>query len=191
MSQNFKNAKIYKITNDYNDEVYVGSTCNTLIKRFSVHKCDAEREKNKNRPIYKLINELGFERFRIELICDYPCEDKYQLRQKEGEYIRQMGTLNKFIAGRTKHCEDYKQLKKEYDIHYREQNKDHLKILHQEYVEKNKDVIKEYKQTWFQNNKEKLKEHYNLHKDKINAKRREAYQKKKLLNNQNSVEILS
>jgi hypothetical protein len=28
------------------------------------------------------------ERFSsIELICDYPCEDKYQLRQKTSEYI--------------------------------------------------------------------------------------------------------
>ena len=42
----FKKGKIYKITNDYNDDVYVGSTCDTLIKRFSYHK--AEQVINKN-----------------------------------------------------------------------------------------------------------------------------------------------
>ncbi len=30
-----------------------------------------------------LMNNIGFERFRIELICDCPCEDKYQLIQKK------------------------------------------------------------------------------------------------------------
>ena len=54
MSQDFKNAKIYKITNDYNDEVYVGCTCNTLVRRFSVHKCDAR--KHNTRALYKLMN---------------------------------------------------------------------------------------------------------------------------------------
>ena len=44
------------------------------------------------------MNEIGETRFRIQLICDYPCEDKYQLKQKEGEYIRDLGTLNKQIA---------------------------------------------------------------------------------------------
>ena len=37
------------------------------------------------------MNEKGHTRFRIQLICDYPCEDKYTLRQKEGElYISKM-----------------------------------------------------------------------------------------------------
>ncbi len=44
MSQDFSKGKIYKITNDYNDDVYVGSTCNTLVKLFSAHK------NNKNSP---------------------------------------------------------------------------------------------------------------------------------------------
>ena len=85
MSQDFSKGKIYKITNDYNDEVYIRSTCDTLVRRFSVHKCDSRREKNKNRPLYKLLNDIGSERFRIQLICDYPYDDKYQLRRKDIE----------------------------------------------------------------------------------------------------------
>jgi hypothetical protein len=32
MPQDFSKAKIYKITNDFDDDVYVGSTCDTLVK---------------------------------------------------------------------------------------------------------------------------------------------------------------
>ena len=102
MSQDFNKSKIYKITNDYNDEIYIGSTCNTLIKRFINHKSDSKKEHCKNKQIYKLMNQIGFERFRIELIEEYVCQDKYQLRQREGHFIREIGTLNKNIAGRTK-----------------------------------------------------------------------------------------
>ena len=38
MSQDLSKGNIYIITNDYNDDVYIGSTCDTLIKRFSAHK---------------------------------------------------------------------------------------------------------------------------------------------------------
>jgi group I intron endonuclease len=68
MSQDFSKAKIYKITNDYNNDVYVGSTCDLLTKRFSNHKKSVTNNEKKNRPLYKLMNEIGFERFRIELI---------------------------------------------------------------------------------------------------------------------------
>ena len=75
MSQNFKNAKIYKITNDYNNDIYIGSTCNTLIKRFSHHNCIARKKECNNRALYKLMKEIGETRFRIELIENYPCDD--------------------------------------------------------------------------------------------------------------------
>ncbi len=63
MSQNFSKAKIYKLANDFIDDVYVGSTCNTLIKRFSCHKCRSI--KNPSTKLHNLMNEIGCERFRI------------------------------------------------------------------------------------------------------------------------------
>jgi predicted GIY-YIG superfamily endonuclease len=47
MSQDFTKAKIYKITNDYNNEVYIGSTCNKLNKRFSQHRNNCKHEEKK------------------------------------------------------------------------------------------------------------------------------------------------
>ena len=125
---------------DFNDDVYVGSTCDTLGKRFSKHKADMNREKKKHYKLYRLMNEIGVERFRIQLIIDYPCEDIYQLTQKEGEYIRLIGTLNKRIEGRTQ--------KK-----YREINKDKILEKQKEYYENNIKKIKEYREI----NKDKIK----------------------------------
>ena len=47
------------------------------------------------------MHELDVENFDIELIENYPCNDVYELRAREGYYIREIGTLNKYVAGRT------------------------------------------------------------------------------------------
>ena len=95
MSQNFNNGKIYKITNNINSEIYVGSTCDILRKRFNTHKLQITQDTKKNRPLYKLMTELGTDIFRIDLIEEYSCDDKQALRQREGYWIRQIGTLIK------------------------------------------------------------------------------------------------
>ena len=69
-------------------------------------------EKTKNSLIYKLMNEIGFERFRIELIENCPCEDVYQLRRREGAFIRLYGTLNKIVEDGCKTNEEYINVKK-------------------------------------------------------------------------------
>jgi len=206
MSQDFTKAKIYKITNDYNDDVYVGSTCNTLVRRFSVHKCDAR--KHHDRALYKLMNEIGESRFRIELIENYPCEDKYQLNQREGYFIRLFGNLNMKIAGRTdeEYHQDNKEWINEKHREYKKQNqdkikqynlehKDHIKQYHKNYREKNDEFLKEKNRNYRETNKEiikqKKKEYYEKNKDIINEKLRLKYIEKKLSNSQNSVEILS
>ncbi len=119
MSQDFSKAKIYKITNDYNDDVYIGSTCGELNKRFSQHKCVSKDPSKHNIKFYKLINEIGFERFRIELIENYPCEDKYQLRQREWYWIREHATVNMRIAGRERN-------------QYYQDNREHEKLKNKE-----------------------------------------------------------
>ena len=150
MAQDFTKGKIYKITNDYNDDVYIGSTCDRLVKRFIKHKADAKQEKCKNRPLYKLINEVGFQRFRIQLIEDFPCNDKYELRQREGHYIRELSkNLNKNIAGRNLN-------------QYKEDNKEKIKNYYKDNKDKNKEKIKNY----YEENKEQI---LKKQKEKINC----------------------
>ena len=164
MSQDFNKGKIYKITNDFNDEVYIGSTCDTLIRRFINHKRSSKTEKKQNMSIYKLMNEIGFERFRIELIENYSSQDKYQLRQREGHFIRELGTLNMRIECRTdkEYQKDNKDKKKEIDKKYNENNKQKIQEYHKEYYEVNKEKIQEYRGNNKEKIQEKAKEYYKI-----------------------------
>ena len=47
------------------------------------------------------MREHGANNFYIELLEDYPCQNREQLRAKEGEYIRKLSTRNKRIERRT------------------------------------------------------------------------------------------
>ena len=100
-SKDYKNGKIYCTRNNINDDIYVGSTTQPLSKRMAKHRVDAKREIKMHSIFYSKVNELGIERFYIELLEDYPCESLKQLRKREGEFIREIGTLNHHIAGRT------------------------------------------------------------------------------------------
>jgi len=104
-------------------------------------------EKLQNRNLYKLMTALGKDKFHIELIEDYPCNNKEQLRKREGHFIREMGTLNMLIEDRTR--EEYKaenrEKIKEYMVKYREDKKDQILEKTKEYRENNKDKIKQYK----------------------------------------------
>ena len=79
-----------------------------------------------NYNIYNAFREHGVENFYIELIGKCPCNDKDELRKKEGEYIRELRpSLNMRIAGRT--CKDHYHVNKdiilEINKQYRENNK--------------------------------------------------------------------
>ncbi len=164
MSQNFKNAKIYKITNNCNNEIYIGSTCDSLSKRFSSHKCAAIEGKNQNRPFYKLINELGIECFRIDLIEEWEANDKQEIRQIEGKYIKEMGTLNKNIAGQTlsesqkMYYKNNSDKIKSYVKLYNEENEENIKKYNKQYKMENKESITEYQKQYDKKYQEKMKD---------------------------------
>ena len=102
----YDKAKIYQLVNDITDDVYIGSTCQPLSKRMAEHRNSMKSNRDKNVKLYQKMNEIGAENFRIELIKECPCENIEQLRAIEGKYIREMGTLNRQVAGRT--SSDYK-----------------------------------------------------------------------------------
>ena len=137
----YQNGKIYKILNHVDDEVYVGSTCQSLSKRISYHRHGINNERYKNRSLYKLMKEYGVDNFYIELVEDFPCERLEQLRSREGYYIRQIGTLNKLIAGRKRNDEDVVKEKQEYDKKYRVENAEHKRERDRLYRENNLERI--------------------------------------------------
>ena len=65
-------SKIYKITNDINNKVYVGKTENSLAQRFAEHCKDSQKREEEQRPLYSAMRKYGVEHFSIELVeeCD-------------------------------------------------------------------------------------------------------------------------
>ena len=137
----YSKAKIYKILNNISNDVYIGATCQPLSKRMAKHRGDYKHPKRKHYKLYQKITEIGVEQFYIELVKETPCDNAEQLRAIEGEYIRQQGTLNTRIEGRTKqqYTIDNKEKKAEYDKEYREANKEYRKQQKAEYHEQNKE----------------------------------------------------
>ena len=157
----YKQGKIYKLWSPQGEEIYIGSTTQSLAKRKSGHK-----EMN-------CCSKLLFEKYddvRIELIEQYPCENKMELNRREGEHIRNNNCINRYIAGRT--------IKE-----YREDNKEKIKEYEKEWYEDNKEKIKQNDKEWYENNKEKIleqhKEYYENHKEKILEHNKEYYENNK------------
>jgi len=96
---NYQNGKIYTIRCRTDDtKINVGSTTMTLAKRIAEHRyASANKEKTKTR-WYNEVEDWGD--WYIKLYEDFPCDKNEQLCQREGEIIREIGKLNKEIAGR-------------------------------------------------------------------------------------------
>jgi hypothetical protein len=182
----YSQGKIYKITNDFNDKVYIGSTCERLNIRFHKHRFDSKKDDKQNRPLYQLMNEIGIERFRIDLIENYPCNDKIALGQREGHFIREMGTLNIRIEGRSRksYYQDNIDYFKEHNKTYRHENKDLIKEYQMDYRQDNADTIQQYQREYQQKNADKLQQYQREYRQQNADKHKEydkaRYQRKKL-----------
>tara|TARA_R110000772_G_scaffold204977_1_gene315257 strand:- start:318 stop:761 length:444 start_codon:yes stop_codon:yes gene_type:complete len=105
---------IYKLSRDDTDDVYYGSTKNTLSQRFTLHKSDGKNKKIK----YKCTSAKLFEtdaNVKIELLENCGATN---VKDREAYYIRNFKCLNNNIPNRTK---------KEFNKQYNVQNKEKLK----------------------------------------------------------------
>jgi len=184
---NYKLGKIYTVQSLTSPEIYVGSTCMILCKRMTSHRSKWKKglDLGRNKEIVKDINE-----WYIELYENYPCDKVEELTAREGVIIREIGTLNKNIAGRTakdyyidnidkikeyyiENADKIKEQKKEYYI----DNIDKIKENRKEYRIENADKIKEQKKEYYIENadkiKEQLKEYYIENADNIKKYQKE------------------
>ena len=152
----YQQGKIYTIRCRSDDSmIYIGSTTQSLAVRWGGHKVSSKTETNKNRLIYRTINN-DWNNWYIELHSLYPCSCREELCKREGEIIREIGTLNNNISGRTQ---------KEWN----ENNADKIKKYYKEYNINHADKIKENKKEYYKNNADKKKEYYNRKKaEKLN-----------------------
>lgn len=98
----YKNGRIYKITNDVNNDIYIGSTTQRLCQRMATHRNNSK--KYPNRKIYKFINSIGIEHFKILLIEKYPCSNREELNEREEHYRR---LLKPILNNNCCHIDDY------------------------------------------------------------------------------------
>lgn len=153
----YKLSKIYAIRSHQTDQIYIGATVQSLAVRFAEHKKPTNKSNSKE--------ILKYEDAYIELIEEYPCENKEQLSKKEGEHIRANNCVNKCIAGRT-------------SKEYRKDNQEHLNEKRKEWLENNQERFNEKNKEYYQKNKDKIKdyqkqyqkEYYQKNKERINQK---------------------
>jgi len=155
---NYQLGKIYTVRSLTSSEIYVGSTTAPLCKRMTAHR---SKWKNgivlgRNKEIVSDINE-----WFIELYENYPCDKLEELAQREGVIIREIGTLNKNIAGRTK-----KEYYTDHEEEFKQYQTDHKEKIKQ-YRTDNKEEMKQKDKQYRTDNKEKIKQYYTDHKGEI------------------------
>ena len=155
----YQKGKIYRIISPSKNLVYIGSTTQPLSQRLAGHIRDYKKYINSN--VYNCYSSLIFEceDYKIELVEEYPCNNKQQLERKEGEYIKNNECVNKYVAGRTQ------------------------KEWYKDNAEKNREITKQY----YIANADKYKEYnkqYNIaNANKISERKKQYYLKKKALIN--------
>jgi hypothetical protein len=145
---NYLNGKIYTIRSYQTDNVYVGSTTQTLADRMKGHRKDFKCYKKGTGNFVSSFEILKYDDAYIELVILNPCNSKTELDAVEGQYIRKMECVNKNIAGRSR---------KE----YRMDNSDRLNEISKQYYLENKESIKERKSQYYIDNRDKINEYKN------------------------------
>jgi hypothetical protein len=149
---NYQLRKIYKIVDNTNGNIYIGSTCEpTLARRLSQHcgeyRFYLNKEIKKNVTSFQIIKNNNY---NIILLETYPCNSKDELHAKERFYIENNNCVNHVIPGRKK--------TPEYGKEYYENNKTQLLEKFKEYRLKNKEEIKKVKRNYYITNKDIIQE---------------------------------
>lgn len=164
----YKNGKIYTLRSHQTDKIYIGSTSTPLHKRLYNHKKLYECWKRGNSVYVTSYEILKYPDVYIELLEEFPCDNKLQLNTREGEYIRKMDCVNKIIPCRT-------------PKEYYHDNRDLILRKKKEFYNSNK----EDKKVYYKNNKERYKEYYKNNRERIIKYQKERYRKNKISHNSN------
>ena len=154
MNNKYQNSKIYKITNDKNNDVIYGYTLSSLGKHlYSLRKRGKVEEWHK-----------------IRLIEKYSCNNKKELDERLKEKKQEDEERKTPAIER----------KQEYMKKWRKEHKKEIKMKDKQYYENHKDEYKQYQEQYRKNNAEKikqnLKQYYETNKKELNKTRLEKIQ---------------
>jgi len=121
---NYQNGKIYVIRSNNTNNVYIGSTTRPLSERMGEHR--TRYNCNRGKSSAEVLKHGGA---YIELIEEYPCDNREQLCKREGEVMRATENIvNKVIAGRAhkESRDEHKVEKKRHNVKYYNENKEQI-----------------------------------------------------------------
>ena len=179
MPINYQNGKIYKITSNKTEKIYIGSTAHEyLSQRMRTHKSDYGKWKN-GKPCYVSSFELlQYDDCLIILIEAFPCNSKDELRAREQHWINENKdvclNIKKADTGiRAKNEIEYnQQYQKQHRIEnkgkigeqkkkYRTENKEKIANIQRKYRIENKEREIQKAKIYYQENKERYTEKHN------------------------------
>ena len=182
----YENGKIYKVVDNGYNLCYIGSTCEKLSKRMERHRAKYKqylKGKKLDTNVVYIFNEYGMENCKIELIENFPCENKEELGNREGYYIENLKCVNKRVEGRSK--QEYYLPRKDYfnecARNYHEEHKEEISERKKKYYEERKEEITEKKREQYKENKDKIKEQYKQNREVILERTRGYYQREPIL----------
>jgi len=155
----YSKGKIYAIRSHQTEQIYIGSTVQTLAQRLGKHRCKYKQYSNTGKYNYVTsFDILKYDDHYIELLEMCPCTCRAELHRREGQLIREHNNcVNKHIAGQTQ---------KE---HYSE-NKERICARVRKYASENKEMIADKNREYYHNNKQKLCDYQKQHREKNREK---------------------
>lgn len=152
--KNFPNAVVY-VLQCIDNYYYIGSTINNPRYRLNNHKQDSKKFPERN--VYTHINRIGWDNVQLQVVEEYPCNTKNELKIKEDEMIkyslndqyclnhirasvsteeRKMNVTNYYLTHRQQIIEQHKQ--------YLETNREKVDAYHAAYRKENAEARREY-----------------------------------------------
>ena len=153
---------IYKIECNETNEVYYGSTQQSLKKRIEGHQRAHKRWKEGKYHFVTSFDIMDRGNYSYSLIETVECKDIKQLEARERYYIENNECINKYVPGRTtkEYYKDNKDVRLHYQKDYYVANIDKIKEQKKAYNEANKEQKKEYNKQRYLKQKQ-LKEQTN------------------------------
>ena len=145
---NFENGKVYAIRSNLTNEIYIGSTTQSLAVRMGEHRRKYRLWVADNSKKYVTSYEiLKHGDAYIELLELVPCSCRAELCRREGELMRANNCVNKLIAGRSQkqYNQDNAEHIKQYRKQYRQDNAEHFKQRKKQYYQDNTEHFKQQK----------------------------------------------
>jgi hypothetical protein len=159
--RDYSNAKIYKIVDNTNDNIYVGSTTKKyLSQRLSGHMKSFRRYKNGKSSYvtsFQILENNDFDIILLENVC---CKTVDELRARERYHIETNKCVNKVIPTRT-------------DAEYRQQHINEIREKNIIYSKTHQEERKTYREQHKTEILKKAKEYRDTHKNEITTKQKE------------------